>query len=67
MARHVFLFLSSACLPLSSFQRVLDIVSAHTKLGLTATLVREDNKIDLLNTMIGWVLLMYIHTDSRTA
>lgn len=37
----------------SSFQRVLDVVSAHAKLGLTATLVREDNLIDSLNSMIG--------------
>ena len=39
--------------PASSFQRVLDVVSAHAKLGLTATLVREDNLIDSLNSMIG--------------
>jgi DNA excision repair protein ERCC-3 len=32
---------------------VLDVVSAHAKLGLTATLVREDNLIDSLNSMIG--------------
>jgi len=29
------------------------VVSAHAKLGLTATLVREDNLIDSLNSMIG--------------
>lgn len=32
---------------------MLDVVSAHAKLGLTATLVREDNLIDSLNSMIG--------------
>jgi DNA excision repair protein ERCC-3 len=37
----------------SSFQAILDQVSAHSKLGLTATLVREDNLIDSLNSMIG--------------
>jgi DNA excision repair protein ERCC-3 len=29
------------------------VVSAHAKLGLTATLVREDNLIDSLNSLIG--------------
>ena len=31
--------------PADMFQKVLQIVNAHCKLGLTATLVREDNKI----------------------
>lgn len=35
------------------FRRVLDKVKAHTKLGLTATLVREDDKIEDLNFLIG--------------
>lgn len=35
------------------FRRVLTIVQAHCKLGLTATLVREDDKIADLNFLIG--------------
>jgi hypothetical protein len=35
------------------FRRVLGIVKAHCKLGLTATLVREDSLIGDLNFLIG--------------
>lgn len=35
------------------FRRVLTIVRSHCKLGLTATLVREDDKIADLNFLIG--------------
>ena len=35
--------------PANVFRRVLTTVAAHSKLGLTATLVREDDKIDDLN------------------
>lgn len=35
------------------FRRVLTLVQAHCKLGLTATLVREDDKITDLNFLIG--------------
>lgn len=35
------------------FRRVLSSVQAHCKLGLTATLVREDDKITDLNFLIG--------------
>uniref|UniRef100_A0A8C5B2X2 General transcription and DNA repair factor IIH helicase/translocase subunit XPB n=1 Tax=Gadus morhua TaxID=8049 RepID=A0A8C5B2X2_GADMO len=35
------------------FRRVLTIVQCHCKLGLTATLVREDDKIVDLNFLIG--------------
>ncbi len=35
------------------FRRVLGIVKAHCKLGLTATLVREDALISDLNFLIG--------------
>jgi hypothetical protein len=35
------------------FRRVLDRTKTHCKLGLTATLVREDDKIDDLNFLIG--------------
>ena len=35
------------------FRRVLTTVNAHCKLGLTATLVREDDKIADLNFLIG--------------
>ncbi|TPX45403.1 hypothetical protein SeMB42_g04011 [Synchytrium endobioticum] len=40
-------------IPAKVFRRVLTIVAAHAKLGLTATLVREDDKIQDLNFLIG--------------
>lgn len=40
-------------IPAKMFRRVLTIVNAHCKLGLTATLVREDDKIQDLNFLIG--------------
>ena len=39
--------------PADMFRKVFTLVRAHAKLGLTATLVREDNKIDNLNYLIG--------------
>ncbi|KAJ3193009.1 hypothetical protein HK101_005592 [Irineochytrium annulatum] len=39
--------------PAEMFRKVLTIVAAHAKLGLTATLVREDDKIESLNYLIG--------------
>ncbi|CAM6031996.1 unnamed protein product, partial [Sphagnum compactum] len=39
--------------PANMFRRVLTTVAAHAKLGLTATLVREDDKISDLNFLIG--------------
>jgi DNA excision repair protein ERCC-3 len=39
--------------PANVFRKVLTTVAAHTKLGLTATLVREDDKIEDLNFLIG--------------
>ena len=39
--------------PAAMFRRVVGIVHAHTKLGLTATLVREDDRISDLNFLIG--------------
>ncbi|KAI9505651.1 transcription factor TFIIH complex ERCC-3 subunit [Coemansia spiralis] len=39
--------------PASMFRRVVTEIAAHTKLGLTATLVREDEKIKDLNFLIG--------------
>ncbi|KAJ3204130.1 hypothetical protein HDU82_006062 [Entophlyctis luteolus] len=39
--------------PADMFRKVLTIVGAHCKLGLTATLVREDDKIGNLNYLIG--------------
>lgn len=39
--------------PANVFRKVLTTVAAHTKLGLTATLVREDDKITDLNFLIG--------------
>ncbi|KAG9043857.1 DNA repair helicase RAD25 [Tulasnella sp. UAMH 9824] len=35
------------------FRRVVTTIKAHSKLGLTATLVREDDRIEDLNYMIG--------------
>ncbi|KAJ1680048.1 DNA repair helicase RAD25 [Spiromyces aspiralis] len=39
--------------PAAMFRRVITTIAAHVKLGLTATLVREDDKIDDLNFLIG--------------
>lgn len=39
--------------PANVFRKVLTNVAAHSKLGLTATLVREDEKIEDLNFLIG--------------
>ncbi|KAJ2892450.1 DNA repair helicase RAD25, partial [Coemansia aciculifera] len=39
--------------PAAMFRRVVTNIAAHSKLGLTATLVREDDKIDDLNFLIG--------------
>ena len=39
--------------PANVFRKVFQTVSAHTYLGLTATLVREDDKIEDLNFLIG--------------
>ncbi|CAL8109362.1 unnamed protein product [Orchesella dallaii] len=40
-------------IPAKMFRKVLTMVQAHCKLGLTATLVREDDKIADLNFLIG--------------
>ena len=39
--------------PADMFQKVVDLINAHCKLGLTATLVREDNKIQDLPSLVG--------------
>jgi DNA excision repair protein ERCC-3 len=39
--------------PADMFQNVVKLVNAHCKLGLTATLVREDNKIKDLSFLVG--------------
>jgi DNA excision repair protein ERCC-3 len=39
--------------PAKMFSMVTKMVSAHTKLGLTATLVREDDLIEDLNFLVG--------------
>lgn len=39
--------------PAQMFRKTVSTVSHHTKLGLTATLVREDDKIEDLNFLIG--------------
>lgn len=39
--------------PASKFRTVLHLVNAHCKMGLTATLVREDDLIEHLNFLIG--------------
>jgi hypothetical protein len=51
--------------PAAMFRRVVGIVHAHTKLGLTATLVREDDRISDLNFLIGGApALPYCKTES---
>lgn len=49
----MFLFVEVHTIPAKMFRRVLTIVQSHCKLGLTATLVREDDKINDLNFLIG--------------
>ena len=39
--------------PASIFRRVVSSIATHSKLGLTATLLREDDKIKDLNFLIG--------------
>ncbi|KAF8307352.1 DNA repair helicase rad25 [Clavulina sp. PMI_390] len=39
--------------PAAMFRKVIGTIKAHAKLGLTATLVREDDKIADLNYMVG--------------
>ena len=39
--------------PAKMFRKVIGSVKAHTRLGLTATLVREDDLIGDLNFLIG--------------
>ncbi|GKB28737.1 DNA repair helicase XPB1 [Tanacetum coccineum] len=39
--------------PASTFRKVISVAKSHCKLGLTATLVREDEKITDLNFLIG--------------
>ena len=39
--------------PANVFRKVMTNIKTHSKLGLTATLLREDNKIDDLNFLIG--------------
>ncbi|KAF5687086.1 DNA excision repair ERCC-3 [Fusarium circinatum] len=39
--------------PANIFRRVISSIKTHSKLGLTATLLREDDKIDHLNFLIG--------------
>lgn len=39
--------------PANVFRRVIGVIKAHCKLGLTATLLREDEKIGDINFLIG--------------
>jgi DNA excision repair protein ERCC-3 len=39
--------------PANTFRRVIDLIRVHAKLGLTATLVREDELVADLNFLIG--------------
>lgn len=39
--------------PAESFRRIMSQIKSHAKLGLTATLVREDDKIKDLNYLVG--------------
>ncbi len=47
------LFAEVHTIPAKMFRRVLTLVQSHCKLGLTATLLREDDKIADLNFLIG--------------
>ena len=55
------------------FRKVLSVCNAHCKLGLTATLVREDDLISDLNFLIGpklyeanWMDLTQVRNRSRS-
>lgn len=39
--------------PVNVFHKVIGVIKAHCKLGLTATLLREDEKIGDINFLIG--------------
>ena len=39
--------------PADKFRKVIYEVKSHCKIGLTATLVREDQRIDDINFLIG--------------
>lgn len=39
--------------PAQTFRQVISLIKSHCKLGLTATLVREDDRIRELNFLIG--------------
>jgi DNA excision repair protein ERCC-3 len=39
--------------PADMFRKVISLIKSHCKLGLTATLVREDDKIRELNFLVG--------------
>ena len=45
--------------PANNFQRIVDVTKSHCKLGLTATLVREDDKISNLHFLIGPKLYVF--------
>ena len=45
--------------PANNFQRIVEVTKSHAKLGLTATLVREDDKIANLHFLIGPKLYVY--------
>ena len=47
------LLLRRHVVPAKMFRKVIGSVKAHTRLGLTATLVREDDLISDLNFLIG--------------
>lgn len=53
ISSNCFPFTEVHSIPAKMFRKVLTMVQAHCKLGLTATLVREDDKIADLNFLIG--------------
>ena len=60
------------CIAAETFVNVFDMIKAHSKLVLTATLVREDDKIYNLNYLIGprlyeanWIDLAEQHFIAR--
>ena len=43
-------------LPATGYSEILNNIQTHVRIGLTATLYREDNKISLLDYIIGPLL-----------
>ena len=51
--------------PAKTFRKTVSIIRCHTKLGLTATLVREDGKIRQISYLIGPKFIMMISPQDQ--